>query len=232
MISPGVQKPHCTAPASTNACCTSVGRPGRREPLDGDDRLADGGRREHEARAHQSPVDEHGARAALALLARALGSHADRAARAARRAGSPRPRRRATSWSTPLTCRRVVLAHRPPPGNARSSSRSASTPTAWRRYAAVERWSSIGRLAAAASAAELASRRRRPRSAPSQSTASTANASASVAADDRRADRTERDADRSRSAGRSPGRRWRWRSPSRCARRPCCSPASRRAAAA
>ena len=27
MISPGVQKPHCTAPDSTKACCTSLGEP-------------------------------------------------------------------------------------------------------------------------------------------------------------------------------------------------------------
>jgi hypothetical protein len=32
MISPGVQKPHCTAPQSTNDCCTSLGRPGEAIP--------------------------------------------------------------------------------------------------------------------------------------------------------------------------------------------------------
>ena len=32
MISPGVQNPHCTAPVSTNACCTSLGAPGSASP--------------------------------------------------------------------------------------------------------------------------------------------------------------------------------------------------------
>ena len=52
-----------------------VGRRARLgEALDGDDRLVDGAGREHEARADQLAVDEHAARAALALLARALGA--------------------------------------------------------------------------------------------------------------------------------------------------------------
>src|SRR6516165_7031931 len=43
------------------------------EALDGRDVVPDGGGRQHEARAHQDTVDEHRARPALALLARALG---------------------------------------------------------------------------------------------------------------------------------------------------------------
>ena len=76
MTSPGVQNPHCTAPVSTNACCTSViARASvRLQPLDGDDLGADRRGREHQARAHQRPVDQHRARAALALLAARLGA--------------------------------------------------------------------------------------------------------------------------------------------------------------
>ena len=74
MISPGVQNPHCTAPASTNACWTSVGAPSGGDALDRDDRLTDRRGRQHQARAHQHAVDQHAARAALALLARALGA--------------------------------------------------------------------------------------------------------------------------------------------------------------
>ena len=72
-----MQNPHCTAPASTNACCTSDGRAGRRQsspPIPSTVTIgwptADG--RHHEARAHERAVDEHAARAALALLAGAL----------------------------------------------------------------------------------------------------------------------------------------------------------------
>ena len=42
------------------------------EPLDRDDLVAVGLRREHEARADERPVEQHRARAALALLARVL----------------------------------------------------------------------------------------------------------------------------------------------------------------
>jgi aerobic carbon-monoxide dehydrogenase small subunit len=44
------------------------------QPLDGDDLGADGRRRLHEARAHERAVDEHRARAALALLTTGLGA--------------------------------------------------------------------------------------------------------------------------------------------------------------
>ena len=70
--SPGVQKPHCTAPVSTNASCTRCSRPVLGEPLHGDDLVPVRLGGEHEARAHEPPVEEHRARAALALLARVL----------------------------------------------------------------------------------------------------------------------------------------------------------------
>ena len=72
MISPGVQKPHCTAPQSTNACCTSLGRPDWGDPLDRDDLLTGCRCGQHETTADELIVDHHAARAALALLARAL----------------------------------------------------------------------------------------------------------------------------------------------------------------
>jgi hypothetical protein len=46
----------------------------RAEALDGGDLPAGGRRRQHQARAHEHAVDEHGARAALALLAGCLGA--------------------------------------------------------------------------------------------------------------------------------------------------------------
>ena len=52
-----------------------AGRAERGDALDGDDRLADAPRGQHEAGAHQLAVDQHAARAALALLARALAAH-------------------------------------------------------------------------------------------------------------------------------------------------------------
>ena len=69
---PGVQKPHCTAPAATNASCTRCSAPSVGEPLDRDDLVPVGLRGEHEARADERAVEEHGARAALALLAGVL----------------------------------------------------------------------------------------------------------------------------------------------------------------
>ena len=78
MTSPGVQKPHCTAPSSTKAACTSdrrrvTGVVDRSQPFDGDDPAADRSGGEHQAGAHQLVVDQHRARPALPLLARALG---------------------------------------------------------------------------------------------------------------------------------------------------------------
>ena len=70
--SPGVQKPHCTAPASANASCTGCSVASPREPFDRDDVVAVRLCREDEARADELAVEEHRARAALALLARVL----------------------------------------------------------------------------------------------------------------------------------------------------------------
>ena len=75
MIRPGRAEPALHRAASTNACCTSLGAPERGDALDGDDRLADCAGSEHEAAAHQLAVDQHAARSALALLARALAAH-------------------------------------------------------------------------------------------------------------------------------------------------------------
>ena len=69
--SPGVQKPHWTAPASTNASWTRWSSPSG-EPLDRHDLVPVRLRGEHEARADERAVQQHGARAALALLARVL----------------------------------------------------------------------------------------------------------------------------------------------------------------
>ena len=71
ITSPGVQKPHCTAPVVDERALHVAERAALvgLQAFDGDDLGADRRRREHEARAHQRAVDEHRARAALALLA-------------------------------------------------------------------------------------------------------------------------------------------------------------------
>ena len=69
---PGVQKPHWTAPASTNASWTRWSASPAAEALDRDDLVAVGLRGQHEARADERAVEEHRARAAFALLARVL----------------------------------------------------------------------------------------------------------------------------------------------------------------
>ena len=94
MIRPGVQKPHCTAPASTNACCTSVGEPTGAMPSTVTIVLTDRRCRQHEAAAHQLVVDQHAARAALALLARTLAADQPEPLAQHVRAGSRRSTRR------------------------------------------------------------------------------------------------------------------------------------------
>ena len=69
---PGVQKPHCTAPVSANASCTGCSCRRSRAPRRVDDLVAVRLRGENEARAHELAVEQHRARAALALLARVL----------------------------------------------------------------------------------------------------------------------------------------------------------------
>ena len=75
MISPGVQNPHCTAPARTNAAWTSVGDPGGAIPsivmIGWTDRRGS----HHEAGTHQDTVEHHAARPALTLFTRPLGPH-------------------------------------------------------------------------------------------------------------------------------------------------------------
>ena len=139
--SPGVQKPHCTAPVSTNACCTGCSSSPAAEPFDRDDLVAVRLRREHEARAHELAVEEHRARTALALLARVL------------RAGKPEPLAQREEEALPLPD--VGLGRSPLTSSSilmrrhRSSARRVSTRSACRRYAAVPRTSSIGLAAAA-----------------------------------------------------------------------------------
>ena len=66
---PGVQKPHCRASCSTNACCTGWSCSPLREPLDRRDVLAARIEREgHAARDHFA-VEPDGARRARAAVA-------------------------------------------------------------------------------------------------------------------------------------------------------------------
>ena len=200
------------------------------EPLDGDDRLRRPPSRQHQARAHQPAVDEHRARPALALLAGALGGHQPEPLAQHVQQVLPHPRVGDLVVDA-VDVERVVLAHCAAPGNARCSSRVAITrdrvaPVVGGRAVVVDRAAGVGRQLA-----ELVGRARRRRRSASQSTASVAHGLGLGAADDRRRDGSERDPHRPGRTRRWPGRRWRWRSPSRCGHRPCCSPANRRAAA-
>ena len=71
-ISPGVQKPHCTAPASRNACCTGWRSSPSASPSMVTIDVAVGLPGSHQARAHEDVVHQHRARSALALLAGVL----------------------------------------------------------------------------------------------------------------------------------------------------------------
>src|SRR4029077_14240698 len=129
--------------------------------------------RQHEARADQLAVDEHAARPALALLARPLGTVeteplAQHVEQALAQPGVGDRVRGA------VDVEEALLAHEP--GNARRTNRPARTSTARRRYAALARWSSIGRAAAAASAPKRVTASSSI-ARPAQSIASTANAS-------------------------------------------------------
>ena len=135
ITSPGVQKPHWTAPASTNASCTGSSRPSRRQPLDGDDaaslRLARprrGTRRPARRRGRPSTNRTRPAR-------RRPSSRAGRAARAAASAGSRTASGVSASRGVPLTSSEI-FTRRPRPRSRPSPSRrrgARSTPTAWRR---------------------------------------------------------------------------------------------------
>src|SRR4051794_13685796 len=121
---------------------------GRRDPLDGHDLAALGLRGKHETRADELAVEVHRARAALALLARVL------------RAGEVEVLAQRGEQALALPdavglARRPVHDHVEPHGYASSRyslhvhcrARRARTPSAWWRYAAVPRTSSIGRAA-------------------------------------------------------------------------------------
>ena len=66
---PGVQKPHCSAVMVHEGLLHRMQFVAVGEALDGADRLAVGLHGEHQTRAHRFAVDEHGARAADAVLA-------------------------------------------------------------------------------------------------------------------------------------------------------------------
>ncbi len=70
---PGVQKPHCVPPCSTSACLHRMQR-ARGHAFDGGDARAVGLRRQHQAGTHRRAVDQHGARAAVAVAAAFLGA--------------------------------------------------------------------------------------------------------------------------------------------------------------
>ena len=108
---------------------------GRAEALDGGDLAADGAGGQLEAGAHQLAVDEHRARAALALLAGVLGAGQAEAVAEHVAAGSRSATASSTARSSPFTRSRVGVAQRLPSSGERpsSSARRASTPTAWRR---------------------------------------------------------------------------------------------------
>src|SRR6185436_16221420 len=111
--------------------------------------------REHEAGAHERPVEVDRARPALALLAGVLGS----------RQTHPLAQHVEQALALPDAVDLVALAvdgalephRRPPSARAQPSVRWASTPSAWTRYAAVLRTSSIGRADAATSSPKRSS---------------------------------------------------------------------------
>ncbi len=166
---PGVQNPHCTAPASTNACCTGGALAVLGQVLHGADlarrrpaRPGPGTSRPARRRARPSTTRTRPAR-------RRSSSRAGRGARGARRAGSS-PGQTSASRHSPLTVVRTSIAVSPSRRRGRcapvvqgprQSARRAEDPAAWRRYAAVPRTSSIGRAAAATRSAELLERARR-----------------------------------------------------------------------
>ena len=67
---PGVQKPHCRPWLSRNACCSGCSSSARRrDALDGEQLVAVGLHREHQAGARRAAVEQDGAGAADAVLA-------------------------------------------------------------------------------------------------------------------------------------------------------------------
>src|SRR5262249_36643688 len=117
------------------------------QPLDGDDLAALGLPGEHQARAHELAVEVDAARPALALLAGVLGS--GQVEVVAQRAQQALPLPHAADLPA-LAVDGEAQAHRCS-SQAQLSVRRASTPIAWRRYAALPRTSSIGCAAPATS---------------------------------------------------------------------------------
>ena len=146
------------------------------EPFDRDDRGVDGASRQHEARADQVAVDEHAARAALALFARPFGAEQSEpfAQHVEQALAEPSV---GDGMGRSVDVQRVVLSHRNRP---RRPGAGAAPPTPRRRGVDTPRWRGGRRsdwLAAAASSPKRATASARDRSA-SQSTADAANASA------------------------------------------------------
>ena len=112
--------------------------PGRRETLDGGDGAPDRRLGQLEAGAHEHAVDQHRARAALALLAGVLGAgqpepvaqDVEQAVAAVRALDAPG---RAVDHQVVHVGHAAASDPAAGPGQARSSARRASTPTAWRR---------------------------------------------------------------------------------------------------
>ena len=74
MSMPGVQMPHWAPPVSRKAAGACSSLPCRRQPLDRRDRRALDLAHRHQARVDHRAVDQHRARAALALAAALLGA--------------------------------------------------------------------------------------------------------------------------------------------------------------
>src|SRR5262245_54546166 len=112
-----------------------------REPLHGDDRVAVGLGSQDEARADECPVEQHGARAALPLLAGVL------------RSGQPEPLAQEIEEALAAPGvglpRDAVHGQCDPHARHLSSARRVRTRNACRRYPAEPRTSSIGRAASA-----------------------------------------------------------------------------------
>ncbi len=74
MICPDVQYPHWNPSCAMKAACSGCSSVALRQPLDRGDRRALGHHGEREAGVHAPAVDEHGAGAALPLIAALLGA--------------------------------------------------------------------------------------------------------------------------------------------------------------
>ena len=107
---PGVQKPHCTAPASMKACLDRMQLAAGGERLDRAYLAAVGLERRDEAGADDLAVEPDRAGAALALLAGVLRADQPELVAEHGRAGSS-PERPSSSCRLPLTCRARSVRH-------------------------------------------------------------------------------------------------------------------------